>query len=173
MKKILVAFCTIVFVCGLPSAPRAAAQTIKIVAGPTTDDSYWIWNDEYQVWLWNGPEFEGDYQGQPYSYWHGRHDGGGDRNHRPGKGESSGTEHPVDKENVEQPKGEEPRVEIDRSKEPLSQAQVNKVKEQAPIPEVEKPKAEEKATTEKPKEGMKAKEGNPKSEEKKDGAKER
>jgi hypothetical protein len=149
MKKILVLFCTLSFLVGLALAPRAAGQTISIAVGPTTDDSYWIWN---------GPEFQADYQGHPYSYWHGRHQGGGDRNHRPGKGESSGGEHPVNKENTEQAKGEEPRVEIDRSKEPLSQAEINKAKEQAPKPEVKTPQAEEKARTEKPKEGEKAKE---------------
>jgi hypothetical protein len=164
MKKILVVFCTLNFLGGLALAPRAAAQTISIVAGPTTDDSYWIWNDEYQVWLWNGPEFQADYQGHPYSYWHGRHQGGGDRNHRPGKGESSEGEHPVNKENTEQAKGEQPRVEIDRSKEPLSQAEINKVKEQAPKPEVKTPQAEEKARTEKSKEGEKAKEAKQKGE---------
>jgi hypothetical protein len=94
-----------------------------ITVGPTTDDSYWIWKDEYQVWVWNGPEFQGDYQGHPYSYWHGRHEGGGDRSHRPGKGESSEGEHPVNKDNVEQSKGIEPRVEFDRSKEPPPQAE--------------------------------------------------
>jgi hypothetical protein len=173
MKRILVGLYIIIFLAGLALAPRLAAQTISIVVGPTTDDSYWIWNDEYQVWLWNGPEFQGDYQGHPYSYWHSRHQGGGDRNHRPGKGESSEGQHPVNKENTEQAKGEQPRVEIDRSKEPLSQAEANKVKEQAPKPEVEKPQAEEKARTEKPKEGDKAREGNPKSDEKKDEAKQK
>jgi hypothetical protein len=61
-------------------------------------------NDEYRVWVWNGPEFQGDYEGHPYSYWHGRHEGGGDRNHRPGRGESSQGEHPVNKDKVEQSK---------------------------------------------------------------------
>jgi hypothetical protein len=173
MKKVLVVFCTLSFLAGLALVPRAAAQTINIVVGPTTDDSYWIWNDEYHVWLWNGPEFQADYQGHPYSYWHGRHQGGGDRNHRPGKGESSEIEHPVTKEKTEQAKGEQPRVEIDRSKEPLSQSELNKVREQAPKPEVEKPQAEEKTKMDKRQEGEKAKGQNPKPDEKKDEAKQK
>ena len=170
MKKILVVFCTLSFLAGLALTPRAAAQTISIVAGPTTDDSYWIWNDKYQVWLWNGPEFQADYQGHPYSYWHGRHEGGGDRNHRPGKGESSEGEQPVNKDNVEQPKGLQPKVEIDRSKEAPTQAEVEKAKEQAPKPEVAKPKADEKAT-EKPQTEEKSKTEKPKPEEKKEDSK--
>src|ERR1700686_4303677 len=124
--------------------------------------------DEYQCWIWNGPEFQGDYQGHPYSYWHGRHEGGGDRNHRPGKGEGSEVERPVNKDNVEQPKGLQPRVEIDRSKEVAPQAEVEKPKEQPPKPEVAKPKAEEKARTEKPQAEEKSKTEKPKPEEKKD-----
>ena len=49
--------------------------------------------------------------------WHGRHEGDGDRNHRPGKGENSEAEHPVSKDKVEQSKDIQPRVEFDRSKE--------------------------------------------------------
>jgi hypothetical protein len=162
MRKIFVAFWTISFLAGLTLAPKAVAQTIRIIAGPTTDDSYWIWNNEYQVWLWNGPEFQGDYQGHPYSYWHGRHEGGGDHNHRPGKGQSSGAEHLVNKESAEQAKGEQPRVEIDRSAEPLSQKEINKAKEQAPKSEAEKAKG-----------GEKGKDGSPEQTEKKDGAKQK
>ena len=158
MKKFLIGLCALSLCAGLVS--KISAQTVTITVGPTTDDSYWIWNDEYQVWVWNGPEFQGDYQGHPYSYWHGRHEGGGDRNHRPGKGESSEGERPVNKENVEQSKGLQPRVEIDRSKEVAPQAEVEKSKEQRPKPEAEKPKAEGKSKTEKPK-----------PEEKKDGSK--
>ena len=149
MKKFLIGLCALSLSAGLVS--KISAQTVTITVGPTTDDSYWIWNDEYQIWLWNGPEFQGDYQGHPYSYWHGRHEGGGDRNHRPGKGESSEGERPVNKENVEQSKGLQPRVEIDRSKEVAPQAEVEKPKEQRPKPEAEKPKAEGKSKTEKPK----------------------
>jgi len=149
MKKFLIGLCALSLSAGLVS--KISAQTVTITVGPTTDDSYWIWNDEYQVWLWNGPEFQGDYQGHPYSYWHGRHDGGGDRNHRPGKGESSEGKRPVNKENVGQSKGLQPRVEIDRSKEVAPQAEVEKPKEQRPKPEAEKPKAKGKSKTEKPK----------------------
>ena len=40
-------------------------------------------------------------------YWHGRHQGGGDRNHRPGKSEG---ERPVNRGDVEQPKAEQPKL---------------------------------------------------------------
>src|SRR5271167_1534012 len=63
MKRISVGLCILSFSVGLAFAPKAAAQTVTIVVSPTTDDSYWVWNDEYQVWVWNGPEFQGDYQG--------------------------------------------------------------------------------------------------------------
>jgi hypothetical protein len=169
MKKILIGLCALSLCAGL--VPKISAQTITIMVGPTTDDSYWIWNDEYQVWVWNGPEFQGDYQGHPYSYWHGRHEGSGDRDHRPGKGESSEGEHPVTKDSVEQPKGIQPRVEIDRSKEPPPQAEVEKAKEQPPKPEVAKPKAEEKARTEKPQAEENSKTEKPKPEQKKDDSK--
>ena len=102
MKRILIGFCALSLCAGL--VPKISAQTITITVGPAADNSYWIWNDEYQVWVWNGPEFQGDYEGHPYSYWHGRHEGDGDRNHRPGKGERSEGEHPVNKDNVEQPR---------------------------------------------------------------------
>jgi hypothetical protein len=125
MKKILIGLCALGFCAGL--APKISAQTVTITVGPATDDSYWIWNDEYQVWVWNGPEFQGDYQGHPYSYWHGRHEGG-DRNHRPGKGESGEGESPVNNDNAEQPKGMQPRVEIDRSKEVPPQAEVERLR---------------------------------------------
>ena len=155
MKKILIGLCALSLCAGL--GPKIWAQTVTITVGPTTDDSYWIWNDQYQVWVWNGPEFQGDYQGHPYSYWHGRHEGGGDRNHRPGKGESSEDEHPVNKDKVEESKGIEPRVEFDRSKEPPPQAEVEKPKVQTLKPEVDKPKAEEKARTTKPQTDEKSK----------------
>src|SRR3984893_16068680 len=114
MKKILIGLCALGIFAGL--TPKTTAQTVTITVNPAMDDSYWVWSDEYQCWIWNGPEFQGDYQGHPYSYWHGRHESGGDRNHRPGKGESSEGARPVNKGNVEQSKGIEPRVEFDRSK---------------------------------------------------------
>jgi hypothetical protein len=129
---------------------KISAQTVTITVGPGTDDSYWVWNDEYQVWVWNGPEFQGDYEGHPYSYWHGRHEGGGDRHHRPGKGDSSESEHPVNKDNWEQSKGIQPRVEFDRSKAAPPQAEIEKPNVQPLKPAVDMPKAEEKARSEKP-----------------------
>jgi hypothetical protein len=52
----------------------------------------------------------------PCSYWHGRHEGGGDHNHRPGKIESSEGERPVNKGDVEQPKAEQPKAEVEKPK---------------------------------------------------------
>ena len=49
----------------------------------------------------------------------------------------------VNKDNAEQPKGEQPRVEIDRSQAAQPQAEVEKPKEHQPKTEVEKPKEEE------------------------------
>jgi hypothetical protein len=148
MKKILLGLCAFSLCAGL--VPKISAQTVTITVGPATDDTYWVWNDEYQVWVWNGPEFQGDYEGHPYSYWHGRHEGGGDRHHRPDKGESSEGEHPVNKDNLEQSKGIQPRVEFDRSKEAPPQAEIEKPNVQPLKPEAGKPKAEEKARSEKP-----------------------
>jgi hypothetical protein len=150
MKTILIGLSALSLFAGLTA--KTAAQTVTITLGPATDDSYWVWSDEYQCWVWNGSEFQGDYQGHPYSYWHGRHEGGGDRNHRPGKGES---ERPVNKSEVEQPKTEQ------------SKGKADKPKEQQPRIEAEKPKAGEKAKTEKPKEEEKSKTEKPKPEEKK------
>jgi hypothetical protein len=164
MKKILIGLCALSLCAGL--TPKILAQSITITVGPATDDSYWLWNDEYQCWVWNGPEFQGDYEGHPYSYWHGRHEGGGDRNHRPGKGESSEGERPVNKGN-----GEQPRVEVEKPQAAQPKAEVEKPKEQPPKTEVEKPKTEEKARTEKPKEEEKSKTEKPKPEEKKDDSK--
>jgi hypothetical protein len=151
MKRILIGLCALSLFTGLALAPKAAAQSITITVGPATDDSFWVWSDEYQCWVWNGPEFQGDYQGHPYSYWHGRHEGGGDRNHRPGKGERSEGERPVNKGDVEQPKAEQPKAEVERPTAEQRKAEVEKPKEQQRKTEVEKPKPEEKAKTEKPK----------------------
>jgi hypothetical protein len=141
MKIILIGLCALGLSAGLIS--KTVAQTVTIELSPATNDSYWVWNDEYQCWLWNGPEFQGDYQGHPYSYWHGRHDGGGDRNNRPVKSnaERSKVEQPttvVEKAKIEQPKVEErPKVEK------------GKVEEKSKTEE--KPKAEKKSKTEPPK----------------------
>jgi hypothetical protein len=148
MKKILLGLCAFSLCAGL--VPKISAQTVTITVGPGTDDSSWVWNDEYQVWVWNGPEFQGDYEGHPYSYWHGRHEAGGDRHHRPGKGDSGESKQPVNKANVEQSKGIQPRVEFDRSKEAPPQAEIEKPNVQPLKPAVDMPKAEEKARSEKP-----------------------
>jgi hypothetical protein len=164
MKKILIGLCALSLCAGL--APKISAQTVTITVDPATDDSYWVWNDEYQCWIWNGAEFQGDYEGHPYSYWHGRHEGGGDRDHRPNRTESSEGQRPVNKDKVEQPKGLQPKVEFDRSKEAPPQAEAEKPKVQQSKPEVDKPKAEEKARTEKPQAEEKSKTEKPKPEEK-------
>jgi hypothetical protein len=141
MKTILIGLCALSLFGGLTS--KTAAQTVTIVITPATNDSYWVWNDEYQCWVWNGPEFQGYYQGHPYSYWHGRHKGGGDRNHRPVKGgaEPSKVEQPttvVKKAKAERPKGKE------RTKVEEKGKVEGKSKTEA------KPKAEKKSKTEPP-----------------------
>src|ERR1700722_3618245 len=156
MKRVLIGLCALSLFIGLAFAPKTAAQTVTITVGPATDDSYWVWNDEYQCWVWTGPEFQGDYEGHPYSYWHGRHHEEWGRDHRPGKGEG---ERPVNKGDVEQPKAEVERPNAEQHK-----AEVEKPKEQQPKTEVEKPKAEEKAKTEKPKEEEKKANSKPKGE---------
>jgi hypothetical protein len=85
MKTILIGLGALSLFLGF--APTTQAQSITITTGPMevspdTNDSYWVWNDEYQCWVWTGPEFRGDWHGHPYSYWHGRHEGD-DRHHRP------------------------------------------------------------------------------------------
>ena len=72
MKIILIGLCALSSFVAL--APKTVAQAVTIELSPATNDSYWVWNDEFQCWIWNGPEFQGDYQGHPYSYWHGRHE---------------------------------------------------------------------------------------------------
>jgi hypothetical protein len=156
MKRVLFGLCALSLFTGLAFAPKVVAQSITITVGPATDDSYWVWNDEYQCWIWNGPEFQGDYQGHPYSYWHERHHEEWGRDHRPAKGEG---ERPVNKGNVEQQRAEQPKAEVE------------KPKEEQPKTEVEKPKPEEKAKTEKPKEEEKSKKEKPKPEDKKDDSK--
>ena len=142
MKAILIGLCALSLFGGLTS--KTAAQTITITLSPATDDSYWVWSDEYQCWVWNGPEFQGDYQGHPYSYCHGRHDGGGDRNNRPVKAE------------VEPSKVEQPTTELNKPREGQpKEEQKSKVQEKSKVEErskVEaKPKAEQKSKAEPPK----------------------
>jgi hypothetical protein len=168
MKKILIGLCALSLFIGLTFAPKVAAQSITITVGPAMDDSYWVWSDEYQCWIWNGPEFEGDYQGHPYSYWHGRHHEEWGRDHRPGKGEG---ERPVTKGDVEQPKAEQPKAEVEKPNAEQHKAGVDKPQAQQPKTEVERPKAQEKARTEKPREEERSKTEKPKPEEKKDDSK--
>src|ERR1700680_3214630 len=129
MKRVLIGLCALSLFTGLAFAPKVASQSITITVGPATDDSYWVWNDEYQCWIWNGPEFEGDYQGHPYSYWHGRHQGGGDRNTRPVKGnvEQSKVEQPTTE--VEKPKAKQPKVEEKRKVEEKSKTKSPKTED--------------------------------------------
>ena len=143
MKIILIGLCALSSV--VASTPKTVAQAVTIELSPATNDSYWVWNDEFQCWIWNGPEFQGDYQGHPYGYWHGRHGGGGDRNNRPVKGDA------------EQSKVEQPRTGVEKTK-----AELPKVEER---PKVEvKGKVEKSKTEEKPKAEAKSKTGPPKSE---------
>ena len=157
MKRILIGLCAL---CALSSltglAPQAVGQSVTIVVSPETDDSYWVWSDEYGCWVWNGPEFQGDYQGHPYAYWHGRHEGGEDRDHRPSKG---GNVEPA-KAEAGKPNAEQPKPEVAQTKE--------EPKAEGDKPKEEQPKAEEKGKAEKPKTEEKAK---AKPEEKKDDSK--
>jgi hypothetical protein len=61
MRTILIGLCALGLFAGLPS--KTAAQTVTMTLGPSTVDSDWVWSDEYQCWLWNGPKFQGDYHG--------------------------------------------------------------------------------------------------------------
>jgi hypothetical protein len=164
MKRILIGLCAL---CALSSltglAPQAASQSVTIVVSPETDESYWVWSDEYECWVWNGPEFQGDYQGHPYAYWHGRHEGGGDRDHRPSKG---GNVEPA-KGEAGKPNAEQPKPEVPQTKEE-PKAEGDKPKTESEKPKEEQPKAEEKGKAEKPKTEEKAK---AKPEEKKDDSK--
>src|ERR1700724_2410796 len=130
MKRVLIGLCALSLFTGLAFAPKVAAQSITITVGPATDDSYWVWNDEYQCWIWNGPEFQGDYQGHPYSYWHGRHQ---------------------PKAEVERPNAEQHKAEVEKPKEQQGKAEVEKPKAEEKA-KTEKPKEEEKSKKPKPEE---------------------
>jgi len=64
MRTILIGLCALGLFAGLAS--KTAAQTVTMRLGPPTVDSDWVWSDEYQCWLWNGPKFQGDYQGHSF-----------------------------------------------------------------------------------------------------------
>jgi hypothetical protein len=63
--SVTLSLCALGLSAGLIS--KTAAQTVTIRFSPATDNSYWVWNNGYQCWIWNGSEFEADYQGHPYS----------------------------------------------------------------------------------------------------------
>src|SRR5271166_4043127 len=149
MKMLFVGLCALSLCAGF--APKTAAQSVTITMGPV-DDSYWVWNEEYQCWIWNGPEFQGDYEGHPYAYWHARHEGD-NREHRPHRAEQREAvrQDEQHQERVEQPKVEveqpqqrveQPRVEQPRVEQPrVEHKQVEKAEEH---PKVEKAKVEHK-----------------------------
>ena len=64
MRTILLGLCALTLFAGLTQ--KTAAQTVTAALGPPTVDADWVWSDEYQCWLWNGPEFQGDYQGHSF-----------------------------------------------------------------------------------------------------------
>ena len=64
MKTILISLCILSLFAGLTS--KTLAQPVRTTLGPATNDSYWIWSDQYQCWIWSGPEFQGDYQGHSF-----------------------------------------------------------------------------------------------------------
>jgi hypothetical protein len=64
MKTILISLCVLSIFAGLTS--KTLAQAVGTTLGPTMNDSDWIWSDQYQCWIWNGPEFQGDYQGHSF-----------------------------------------------------------------------------------------------------------
>jgi hypothetical protein len=64
MRTILIGLCALGLFAGLTS--KTAAQTVPMTLGPLTVDWDWVWGDEYQCWVWNGPQFLGDYQGHSF-----------------------------------------------------------------------------------------------------------
>jgi hypothetical protein len=64
MRTILLGLCALTVFAGVPQ--NTAAQTVTMTLCPPTVDADWVWSDEYQCWLWNGPEFQGDYQGHSF-----------------------------------------------------------------------------------------------------------
>jgi hypothetical protein len=46
--------------------PKTAAQTSTTTLAAPTVDLDWVWSDQYQCWVWHGPEFHGDYQGRSF-----------------------------------------------------------------------------------------------------------
>jgi hypothetical protein len=82
-----------------------------------------------------------------------RFEGGGDRDNRPGKGESNDAVRPVNNGRVEQPAAAQPRSEVKQSAAEQPNSDVEKPQEQQTKLRVEQPKAEQpKSEAEKPKE---------------------
>src|ERR1700683_5611851 len=55
MRTILLGLCALTLFAGLTS--KTAAPTVAVD---------WAWSDQYQCWVWNGPQFEGDYEGHSF-----------------------------------------------------------------------------------------------------------
>jgi len=64
MKTILISLCALSLFAGLTS--KTVAQPVTTTLALATNDSYWLWSDQYQCWVWGGPEFQGDYQGHSF-----------------------------------------------------------------------------------------------------------
>lgn len=64
MRTILLGLCALTLFAGLAS--KTEAQNVTTTLSPLTVDSDWVWSDGYQCWLWNGPQFQGDYKGHSF-----------------------------------------------------------------------------------------------------------
>jgi hypothetical protein len=64
MRTFLFGLCALGLLAGL--TPRTAAQTVTTILGAPTVGLDWVWSDEYQCWVWNGPQFQGDYEGHSF-----------------------------------------------------------------------------------------------------------
>jgi hypothetical protein len=64
MRTILLGLCALALFAGL--TPKTAAQAVTTTLGAPTVDLNWVWSDEYQCWVWNGPQFQGDYEGHSF-----------------------------------------------------------------------------------------------------------
>jgi hypothetical protein len=139
MKKLLIGLF-------LLFATFASSQSVTITVDPQSEATHsdWIWNDECQCWIWNGPYFDGFFEGHNYEWWHQKHAGGerarppywnegnrGDRGERPHselpkrpEGDtrsSTGTVIEQPKNGVEKPeapKVETPKIEAPRPEHP-------------------------------------------------------
>jgi hypothetical protein len=64
MRTILLGLCALTLFAGL--TPKTAAQTVTTTLDAPTLELDWVWSDEDQCWVWNGPQFEGDYEGHSF-----------------------------------------------------------------------------------------------------------